>query len=109
MVAGDRRSKAFTRPAVSGRTRTATGSSECFDSPRPTYWASRNLSRSHQLSHWFWNTGASEDDCAVSLPGVAVCPAHPGFSGIGGDGTGLLVHGTGVPILFPFQRTPGSS
>jgi hypothetical protein len=27
---------------------------------------------------------------------------------MGGDGTGWLVHGKGVPILFPSQKTRGS-
>lgn len=53
-------------------------------------------------------TGASSDDRAASLLSAVVCPGHPGSSGIGGDGMGSLVHGTGVPILFPSHKTCGS-
>lgn len=49
-------------------------------------------------------TSTSWEDCAVSLLSAVMCPGHPGSSGIGGDGTGSLVYGTGVPILFPREK-----
>jgi hypothetical protein len=43
--------------------------------------------------------------CTVQAERAVVRPGHPGSSGISGDGAGSLVHGTGVPILFPSQQT----
>lgn len=43
-------------------------------------------------------TGVSDGDHTVSLLSAVVCPGHPESNGIGGDGTGSLVHGTGVPV-----------
>ena len=54
-------------------------------------------------------TGISCDDCPVCVLSAVVRPGHPGSSGISGDRTGSLMHGTGVPILFPSQRTRCSS
>jgi hypothetical protein len=50
-------------------------------------------------------TGFSCDDYPVWELSAVVRPGHPGFGGISGDGTGPLVHRTGVPIPFPSQQT----
>jgi hypothetical protein len=52
--------------------------------------------------------GISRDDGPVCVLGAVVLPGHPGPSGISGDGTGRLVHRTGVPIPFPSGLTWGS-
>jgi hypothetical protein len=49
-------------------------------------------------------TGVTLKDGAVSSLSAVVDPGHPGSSGISRDGTGSLVHGTGVPILFPSRN-----
>jgi hypothetical protein len=53
-----------------------------------------------------FKNGVSCNDSPVCVLGAVVGLGHPGSSGISGDDTGSLVHGTGVPILFPFQQTP---
>jgi len=52
----------------------------------------------------FWERPADVSDEQVAPPG----PPAAAVITIGGDGTGSLVHGTGVPILFPSEKTYGS-
>jgi hypothetical protein len=43
------------------------------------------------------------------LLSAIVLPGQPGSTGIGGNGTGSLVHGAGVLILFTSQETRSAS
>ena len=63
------------------------------------FWLPR---RSHYLVLKY---GVGYDDAAGSLLSPIICPGQPESNGIGRNGAGSLVHGTGVLIPFTSQNT----